>query len=120
ERELIEPVATPVTITPPPAPGSGFVSSLTLQTPKVNTIFGRFGLRAESSDTYLETGIEAIDSRGVLQSYTLPQSSGPIYCFPRVSPSNLLCGPDPSPNSPLDKHDIASLALTGNFSLPVP
>jgi len=118
EQQLIEPPGTQVLITPTPPPGS--VSTITLQTPKINTIYGRAGLRVESSDNYLEIGLEEIDSRGVLQGYALPQSSGPTYyCFPSASSASLLCGTDPSPNSPADTQPITNLMLAGNSTLTV-
>jgi len=118
ERELTQPPDTSVAITPTPPPG--FVSTINLHAPQISTTYGRVGLRAESSDTYLEIGLEQIDSRGLLQSYALPQLSGPtFYCFPRVSSANLLCGTDPSLNSPLDILPITSLMLTGNANLTV-
>jgi len=118
EQQLIEPPGTQVLITPTPPPGS--VSTITLQTPKINTIYGRAGLRVESSDNYLESGLEEIDSRGVLQGYALPQSSGPTYyCFPSVSSANLLCGTNPSPNSTADTQPITNLMLAGNSTLTV-
>jgi hypothetical protein len=107
ERELIEPpdiLVTPLT----PLPGGG--PSVTLRTPEISTIYGRGGLRAESSDTYIEIGIEEIDSRGLLQSYAIPQSSGTIYCFPQAP--GLLCGT--SPNSTSDTTLITKLMLAGN------
>jgi len=87
-----------------------------LHTPKVNTIYGRAGLRTENSNNYLEIGLEGIDARGVLKDYVLPQSSGPTYhCFP--SPGGLLCGT--SPNSALDTQPITDLMLAGNPNLAV-
>jgi hypothetical protein len=118
EQQLIEPPGTQVSITP--TPPRGFASTIALQTPKINTIYGRAGLRVESSDNYLEIGLEEIDSRNVLQGYALPQSSGPTYyCFPSVSSANLLCGTDPSLNSPGNTQPIANLMLAGNSTLTV-
>ena len=85
EMELVDPVNTEVALTPPPnpQPGTQYVSNLTLKTPAINTIYGRLGLRAEDGDNYAEAGFEEIDSRNLLQSYTLAQPGGPtFYCFP--------------------------------------
>jgi hypothetical protein len=112
ERELVTPSDTQVTLMPLPA-GVPSVSTVTLPTPKISTIYGRTGLRGESGDAFLEIGLEQIDARGLAQTYTLPQPNGlPYYCHPSASLA-LGCGMDPTPNSALNTTPLASLMLAG-------
>jgi hypothetical protein len=96
----------------PPAPPFGS-PNLYITPPSLSTIYGRAGLRAEFADTYIEIGLEKVDSRNVLTRYTFALPSGNIYCFPTAS-TPLTCGPDPS-SPAIDKYPIASegqLAIT--------
>jgi hypothetical protein len=114
ERQLVPPFDTQIALMPVEN-GIPSVSNLTLQTPVISTIYGRLGLRAESGDTYLETGVEQIDARGLLKNYTIPQPFGPTYnCFPVVSSADLQC----VPGNPLPI-DIKNLALAGPPTLAV-
>jgi hypothetical protein len=79
-------------IAPPPTlfaytPVTGQVANLNLETPHVSTLYGRFGLRAEAADSYVETGVEATDAIGLLDHYLIPQNNGqPAYtCSPALS-----------------------------------
>ena len=116
EHQLIPPVSMPETLTPTPSASgqsplpSPLVSDVFLQPSKLNTIYGRSGLRAESGDTYLEIGVEGIRSGGVPLEYTLTPSSGPSYY---CSPVSLLCGVNSSLQSGSDLTPIAMLALPG-------
>lgn len=114
ERELVNPFDTQITLTPTAPPASP-VTDLVLHTPQISTIYGRGGLRAENSDTYLEFGIEDIDARGLLQSYTIPQAGTTYNCVPRVSSVDLLCSSTATSTSP--PVDIKTLALTANSYL---
>ncbi|MBV8906626.1 MAG: hypothetical protein JOZ22_23540 [Acidobacteriia bacterium] len=111
ERELVAPFDTQVTLTPS-VPLASPVTDLVLHAPQISTIYGRGGLRAENGDTYLEIGLEQIDSRGLLQSYTIPQPGTTYYCFPQISSVDLMCGTIPSANTAAT--DVKMLNLTAN------
>lgn len=107
ERELIDPFDTQFTITPP---SSGFATSATLHPPRISTVYGRVGLRAENNDTYLETGVEEIDSRGLIQAYTIPLNGAIIPCQPDAA-NQYECA---TPNGPVK---LASLPIPGASSI---
>lgn len=99
ERELTQPPDTPETVTAAPNP-------VLLPTPRVSTVYGRVGLRAELADMYLETGFEEINSRNLLQQYVITQGASTLYCNP--GPATLLCGPNQNVASSLDQTPIAT------------
>jgi hypothetical protein len=90
--------STPPDPAMPSAPAAG-VSPLFLEPPSLSTIYGRFGVRAEFADTYIEVGAEQVDARNLLRSYSFATPSGNVYCIPTVN-TPLACGADPdlSPN----------------------
>ncbi len=104
EKQLVDPENLYSTLAP-------LGPTVSLPTPKISTIYGRIGLRTEAGDTYFETGLEEIDSRGLLSNYALTPSAGAaLYCQPGVSAA-LLCGPDPAPNSRLNVTPISNEAV---------
>jgi hypothetical protein len=124
ERELIDPFDTQFTIkaSPPSSTGSGtgdpslmLATNATLHPPQISTIYGRTGLRAENNDTYLEAGLEQIDSRGLVQAYTIPNNGSTIYCQPSVS-AMFQCGPELKRNSAADNIPLGMLPVLGPSS----
>jgi hypothetical protein len=94
ERQLVHPINTQASLSPPPTiadTSASFVSNLQLQTPRLTTDYYRIGLRAENADTYLEMGVEEIDSRHLLSSYTISEPNGTITCKPTVMNYALSC-----------------------------
>jgi hypothetical protein len=111
EGQLTEPSPTQITITPE----AGAPTHLALPVPQISSIFGRLGFRAELADTYIEAGVEEIDSRNLLTQYAFNTSSGPIYCSPNAQ-YQLGCGTDSALFSLNNKTPIAketSLAIPG-------
>jgi hypothetical protein len=113
EREVVAPPPTLETY----MPAEGLVTNLKLNTPHVNTIYGRVGLRADVADSYLEFGLEEIDARGLLANYKIDQGSAPSYvCTPATSVNlaPLACG-----NGSPTLIAISQLMLAGPANLTV-
>ena len=119
ERQLTDSSPTVVTFKvpdpkiQPPDPAKPFADALPLflDTPSLSAIYGRLGLRAEFADTYIEFGVEQVDARNLLKSYTFltPLTpSGKEICIPTAG-TPLACGADPTSNA-------SSVTLDGPIS----
>jgi hypothetical protein len=115
ERQLTDSAPTTVTFKTPATPPSDPLAppppplgtpNLYINPPSLNAIYGRAGMRAEFGDTYIEMGLEQVDSRNVLARYKFGTPSGTIYCFPTAS-TPLSCGPDANALA-IDKFSITS------------
>jgi hypothetical protein len=81
--------------------------------PQLSTLAGRLGLRFEHADTYLETGLEEVDSRHILTQYLF---SNGTKCAPSAT-LQLAC---PSPNGSGMLVAISDPSLATLATLPSP